>query len=329
MRRIDFKKYWSKIAETSFINWAKWSWYQSGYLILAVYKSFSQIYTMQGFIYGFIFIFGGVVFLWSGIYAAIQGRALLGSILITIGASVLAVYLADILRKLAIPIPRRKWVQKFSEHNNDFVLYLLGLGNSDTRFKTDRLYSRALGIAVRQPIAGSFGNIIMLEKLIHQGATEFLLDLKNQQLVQIKEYLLNIDAGISAIYQKHGYPFVNREFTQDLDKLESNLKEAIRILNNLKKQSHGSIEITTTKWPRLYSIVKAPHKRLKQRPMLVMYVRQSKQIQLKTNPIQLYAVLRLTIYLESLIHFINYYGYSNNEVISFMKSRESYIKGGH
>ena len=264
----------------------------------------------------------GVFSIWLGIkISPIEEVQFLAASLISIGSGLLAICLANFLQKLSFIIPRKKWVHKIGACNSDFVLYLLRCADCvDIKFDTVKSFNIVFKVNIRQQVFNPLTNIRKLEELMRRRRVDFLLTLKPRQLNQIQGILAIVNKRIDEVSHNYGRPVINNEFVRDLANLKDRLRIAVFALSQLsRKNLNPETIIITSKRSELREIASSI------KPEVIMRVNSKHYTQAQDNPTAFWAIINLTEYLESLISFMNFYGYNNNVAASFVKSRASYI----
>ena len=273
---------------------------------------------VQSFTYWLILI-SGPIFIWFGLVLSSRGDNVVAPAFISLGASMIAVYWANVLQKITTSIPRAEWTRKISACSDDLVAYLLELNGSSVLVHSRKIYNRALKATGMQEIHATQDNIRKLESLLLKRNIEFLIKLTPHQLQKVSEYLALISRETDKISQNYGRPMANREFNRDFADLLSSLDEIIHILELIDRKKTPATNMTE-KRIGLFSLNRSYAKDSIKRSTKI-YVRSAHKKLIKAKPEAFWHTVMLVQYLQVLATFTNTYGYSNNAVLSIIKSR--------
>lgn len=283
-----------------------------------VYRFLNAFYGAQPLTYWLILVAGPALMAW-GIALSSQGDKIIAPALISLGASVTAIYWANALQKLTTSIPRAEWTCKISACNDNLVVYLLKLNGLNVKVHSRKIYSRELKATGMQETHATQENIRKLEILLLKRDIDFIIQLTHNQLKQIKQYLLDISRGVDKISQNYGRPMANREFNRDFADLQSALEE---IIHTLGLAEEGKTPPTSISKKRIgvFSRNKSYTKNSIKRHTKI-YIRSAHKKLIEVKPEVFWHTVMLIQYLGTLTTFTNTYGYNNHAALSVIKSR--------
>ena len=324
---MGFPEARKSIMRTLRAGWGRFGrWFRDSFLdrlglVMAdILKIINSISTAKEMEYWLVLCLGAM-FLVGGFFMHSAEERVLAPAFISVGASIMSIYLANYLQK-STSTPRMDWALMVAACNASLVAYLLELNGDKPLTRRRVSYNREFRthVSEEKPVASK--NLIKLDILIRKRKINRLIDVSPQQLKRIRSQLEGVIEGLKDISADHGRPVTNREFNKDFARLQSELRVATRALKLLEKGTSRPVVITDKKPKLIDRLLRSPesYEVDPQQPEATVSVHQSWRSQAEASPDAFWAVINLLVYLKALICFVDAYGHGNNSTVSLIVS---------